>query len=253
MDQDPGIHDLCRAIREARHCTAFTGAGVSTLSGIRDFRGRSGLYKDPRVDQRMFDLDWFRRDPGVYYSAAKDFIYGLDAKEPSIVHACLAGLEARGMLAAVITQNIDMLHQKAGSREVIELHGSLALHACVACGREAGFNEAAAAAKAGRVPRCAACGGALKPGIVFFGECLPERALERARAEALASDLMLVLGTSLQVYPAAAIPELCLEGGGRIVIVNDSGTALDGQAWARFDDLEVVFEALRSELLGGAD
>jgi NAD-dependent deacetylase len=231
-------------IRSARHCVAFTGAGASTLSGIRDFRGKNGLYSDPGVDQRMFDLSWFERDPSIYYSLAKDFIYGLGGKEPSEVHRFLARMETVGAVKAVITQNIDLLHQKAGSARVIELHGSPAVHACPRCGLEKVFDEVAATVKEGKIPRCPGCSLALKPGIVFFGERLPEGAWKRAEGEAEAADLMLVLGTSLQVSPAASIPDICIRSGGKVVIVNDSATRLDPAAVLRFPDLGSLFGSL---------
>lgn len=246
--QDDAIGKLFALLTSARHCVAFTGAGISTLSGIRDFRGKNGLYKSVDAD-RMFDIDIFRRDPSVYYGMAKDFIYGLDAKQPSVVHRVLAELERRKIVHAVITQNIDLLHQKAGSKKVIELHGSPATHVCLSCGFRTGFEEAARAVRAGEMPRCPTCRTALKPEIVFFGESLPEGALEEAATEAREADLMLVLGSSLVVYPAASIPELTLAAGGRIVIVNDAPTHLDGRASLHFDDLESTFSALEP-LLG---
>lgn len=120
-------------IMSARYCVAFTGAGVSTLSGIRDFRGKNGLYRDVDAD-RIFDIDVFYRDPSVYYSMARDFIYTLGEREPSVVHRVLSSLESRGFLKAVITQNIDLLHRKAGSKAVDEIHGSPAVHYCPSCG-----------------------------------------------------------------------------------------------------------------------
>jgi len=239
------IEELRALIGSARHCVAFTGAGVSTLSGIRDFRGKNGLYKT--VDaERMFDIEVFRRDPSVYYGMARDFIYNLDKKEPSVVHRVLAKLEARGFLKAVITQNIDLLHQKAGSMRVLEIHGSPALHRCPSCGKTALFAETAKTVREGGIPRCPACGDAMKPDIVFFGEALPERVFSEAVREARMADLMLVLGSSLVVYPAAGIPELTVESGGTLAIVNDQPTALDGRARLRFDDLGSVFAALEA-------
>jgi NAD-dependent deacetylase len=248
MDGNLGAREaatrLGSMIRSARHCVAFTGAGASTLSGIRDFRGKNGLYSDPSVDQRMFDLSWFERDPSIYYSLSRDFIYGLGDKDPSEVHLFLARMEKLGVLKAIITQNIDLLHQKAGSARVIELHGSPAVHVCPRCGLEKGFEEVAAMVKEGKIPRCPDCSLALKPGIVFFGERLPEAAWKRAEEEAEAADLMLVLGTSLQVYPAASIPDICLRSGGKVAIVNDSATRLDRAAVIRFPDLGSLFGTL---------
>jgi NAD-dependent deacetylase len=243
MKQDRALEDLAALISEADHCVAFTGAGVSTLSGIQDFRGPNGLYKQPNAEA-MFDIGRFRRDPKLYYSMAKDFIYGLDRKKPSTVHLSLAGMERRGLVKAVITQNIDLLHQKAGSLRVIELHGSPKLHRCLRCGWSMEYAEASAIVASGGIPCCADCGKVLKPEIVFFGECLPGKALDEAGGESRAADLMLVLGTSLTVYPAASFPEECLKSGGKIVIVNEMETPLDDRAVLRLRDLGETFEYL---------
>ncbi|MDR0474248.1 MAG: NAD-dependent deacetylase [Treponema sp.] len=235
------VQSLLDKITGASHCAALTGAGVSTLSGIRDFRGKNGLYNDMDAE-KIFDIEYFEQDPSFYYKAAGSFIYNIDEKEPSIVHNALSALEQRGFLKALITQNIDMLHQKAGSSRVIEIHGSPALHYCLRCsGIRMAFEEAAALVNAGGMPCCPKCGKVLKPAITFFGESLPTAALREAVTEAQEADLMLVLGTSLQVQPAASLPMYCLSGGGEIVIVNNMPTPLDTRAALRFSDLEEVF------------
>jgi NAD-dependent deacetylase len=238
------LYDMLLA---SRHCVAFTGAGVSTLSGIRDFRGKNGLYKTPDAD-KIFDIDIFRQDPSFYYKMTKDFIYGLDDKKPSVVHKVLAELEKRGILKAIITQNIDLLHQKAGSRRVIEIHGSPSLHHCPRCAWSMTFSEVAAIVRAGDIPRCKKCDAVLKPDITFFGESLPAEALAEAIEEARSADLLLVLGSTLLVYPAATLPEYTLEHGGRLVIVNDMATHLDAAASLRFSDLGSVFDFLEKKL-----
>lgn len=235
---------LSDMIAAARHCVAFTGAGVSTLSGIRDFRGKNGLYTLPETD-KMFDIDVFRQTPSVYYRLAKEFIYGLQEKKPSIVHQVLAGLESKGILKALITQNIDLLHQKAGSRHVIEVHGSPARHSCTACSYTAAFEDVVAVARTGEVPLCPRCGHALKPNITFFGEALPFDAITEAQKECGKADLLLVLGSSLTVYPAAALPQITLQAEGSIVIVNEQSTYFDGYAALRFTDLQECFESLK--------
>jgi NAD-dependent deacetylase len=236
--------ELYERIRKARYCTALTGAGVSTLSGIRDFRGKNGLYNDGDAE-KIFDIDYFTQDPSYYYRAAGSFIYNIDEKEASIVHKTLGELEKRGFLKALITQNIDLLHQKGGSKKVIEVHGSPRIHYCLRCaGVRMPFEEAAARVKAGELPVCPQCGRVLKPAITFFGESLPADALREAGLEAQRADLMLVLGTSLTVYPAASLPEYTLRNGGEIVIVNNMETPLDRRAVLRFDDLGEVFEEL---------
>jgi NAD-dependent deacetylase len=278
------IAELFTLITNARHCVALTGAGVSTLSGIPDFRGKNGLYtaglpreftdkyppevlslylsglpgepptkfpaaSPPQFSEKVFDIDEFEKDPSYFYKNAGPLVYTVDEKEPSIVHTCLAELERRGFLKAVITQNIDFLHQKAGSRRVIEVHGSPGMHYCLRCaGIRVGYAAAAAAVRAGSMPRCPKCGRVLKPAITFYGESLPLEARREAEGEAQDADLLLILGTSLTVQPAASIPRTTLQRGGRLVIVNDMRTPLDEDAILRFRDLEEVFEGLTLRL-----
>ena len=262
------IDRLFELITRVETCAALTGAGVSTLSGIRDFRGKNGLYRDMDAE-KIFDIEYFNRKPEFYYTAARDFIYNLDEKEASTVHLVLARLEEKGLLRRIITQNIDLLHQKGGSRRVIEIHGSPSVHYCRRCSdlsrvedmaasKPAGgmgsadlmpFEEAAEIVRRGELPRCGICGNVLKPAITFFGEALPVRAFRDAEQLAREADLLLVLGTSLTVYPAAAVPEITLRaGGGKIVIVNDMETSLDRHAELVFDDLQTVFAALDKRL-----
>jgi len=237
------INELYRLLTSSKHCVAFTGAGISTLSGIQDFRGKNGLYKKPNTEL-MFDINAFMTDPSIYYSMARDYIYDIDSKEPSVVHRVLAQLERLNILHAIITQNIDLLHQKAGSEKVIEIHGSPAIHSCPSCKWQTGFYDILDTVKSGGMPHCPNCGAVLKPNIVFFGESLPEFAIDSAISESSKSDLMLVLGSSLVVYPAASLPEYTLNSGGQIVIVNDMPTHLDKQAALHFDDLELTFSGL---------
>ena len=239
------------AAASAKSVAAMTGAGVSTLCGIPDFRGPQGLYKNPDAE-RIFDIDWFDRDPSVYYRGCRDLVYGLGRFEPGPVHRALKLLETAGMLDGVITQNIDMLHQKAGSARVFEVHGSPAVHRCRRCGDAKTFDEISAmiAANGGLVrlgdpyvPRCR-CGGAYKPDITFFGEMLPEEAFANAQQLAAGADVMLVLGTSLTVFPAAGLPRLALQRGGKIFIVNGQPTPLDAFAAATCPSLESFAEAI---------
>jgi NAD-dependent deacetylase len=240
------IRELYEKIKAAKHCVALTGAGISTLSGIPDFRGKGGVYTLGNEDyNRMFDLDVFYEDPSVYYRNAKDFIYGLDEKEPSVVHLTLARLEQRGLLKAIITQNIDLLHQKGGTTKVIEVHGSARFHYCLRCaGIRMPFEEAAAIVKRGEMPKCPHCGRVLKPAITFFGESLPFDAITRAEKEASEADLMLILGSSLSVYPAAGLPQYTLRHGGELVIVNNQPTGLERNAALCYTDLGETFSGL---------
>jgi NAD-dependent deacetylase len=240
------VEELYDKIKEAKHCVALTGAGISTLSGIRDFRGKGGIYTLGNAEyNRMFDLDLFEQDPSVYYRNAKEFIYALDEKDASIVHFVCAKLEKAGLLKAIITQNIDMLHQKGGAKHVIEVHGSATYHYCLRCpGVRVGFDEVREVVQNGGMPKCPKCGRVLKPAITFFGEMLPELAIREATKEAQDADLMLILGTSLTVWPAAGIPEYVIRNGGELVIVNNQPTSLDRHACMHFDDLEETFTAL---------
>ncbi|MDR2149894.1 MAG: NAD-dependent protein deacylase [Spirochaetaceae bacterium] len=230
-------------IRSSRHCVALTGAGVSTLSGIPDFRGKNGIYKQAEAE-KLFDIEYFDTDPSFYYQAAREFIYNLDEKKPSLVHNALSLLEEQGLVKALITQNIDFLHQRAGSKKVIEVHGSPSRHYCRRCGyTNDDFAGIAALVKAGSLPLCKNCSAVLKPSITFFGESLPQKALHEAQQEAKKADFMLVLGTSLTVYPAAALPQITLQEGGEIAIINAGATSLDRYAAFRFDDL-AIFSSL---------
>lgn len=247
MGPDPML--LLSAITEARSVVAFTGAGVSTISGIPDFRGKNGLYS--KVDaERIFDIDQFRIDPGFYYHHTADLIYDLEARRPSVVHRVLAKLEAAGYLEGVITQNIDLLHTRAGSRNVAEIHGSPRAHRCLGCGLPSPlpFEEVCGIVRSGGLPRCETCGSVLKPDITFFGEALPPAAFGAARALARGADLLLVLGSSLVVYPAASLPELALDRGAALVIVNNQETHLDRRASLRYYDLEILFDYLEERL-----
>jgi NAD-dependent deacetylase len=259
------VEKLFALISSARYFVTLTGAGVSTLSGIRDFRGKNGLYNDFDAE-KIFDIDYFHRDPSFYYKASADFIYNVNEREPSIVHKTLAVLEQKGFLKSLITQNVDLLHQKGGSRRVIEIHGSPSVHYCLKCSKlskveelagaelpeDAGdllsYDDTAALVKAGELPRCKKCGHVLKPAITFFGEALPARALATAESDAAKADLLLVLGTTLTVYPAAAIPQITQSHGGKLVIVNNMETSMDPYASLKFEDLGEVFEQLASLL-----
>ena len=236
---------LLDRMAQARRAAALTGAGVSTLCGIPDFRGPQGLYKQAGAE-RIFDIDWFKRDPSIYYRGCRELIYGLRKLEAGPVHHALAKLEREGRLRGIITQNIDMLHQRAGSRKVIEIHGSPLLHRCMDCGGEADFDAICEQVARETVARCERCGGTYKPDITFFGEALPEEAMAEAVELAREADLMLVLGSSLTVQPAALLPLYTLQAGGEVVIINAQPTPLDGLATLCYPDLAAFAEAVLS-------
>jgi NAD-dependent deacetylase len=195
-------------------CVALTGAGISAESGIPTFRDKGGLWDkfDPAV---YASIEVFREDPSKYWSIRGEFIRRYDDYRPNSGHTALVELEAQGFLAHVITQNIDGLHKKAGSRNVTELHGSLREIFCTGCGRE----YRAPHVPEGPAPRCG-CGGVLKPNTVLFGEPLPPEALETAIAQARACRSMLLIGTSAVVQPAASLPFLARDRGAKVIEVN---------------------------------
>jgi len=238
---------LVDLLKESKYVVVFTGAGISTLSGIKDFRGKDGLYKQKNAD-KIFDIDWFYRDPSIYYTSAKDFLYNMEDVSPSIVHLELARLEEKGIVKAVITQNIDVLHQKAGSKKVLELHGSLGTHRCTKCDAVLTFDEVVEIVNKDQVPYCSRCNAVFKPDVVFFGESLPMDVLSDARKEASKADLMLVLGSTLVVNPAATIPAFTLQNGGKIVIVNNMETYLNDRAVLVYEDLAEVFNYVSENL-----
>jgi NAD-dependent deacetylase len=219
------------AVAGARRLVAFTGAGASTESGLPDFRSPGGLWSsiDPtKVASRSAAL----RDPARFYDFYRARLEMLARAEPNAVHVALARLEHSGRLGAVITQNVDGLHQRAGSRRVIELHGNLREAACLACGRVAPIAQVRDALGAGSLPRCGACGGLLKPNVVLFEELLPMAAWQAAIEAVRACDVLLIIGSSLLVTPAAHVPSEALQGGARLIIVNREATPYDADAAA---------------------
>ena len=235
---------LMEAIAAARRPAFFTGAGVSTLCGIPDFRGPDGVYRDPDA-ARMFEIDLFDDDPSFFYRHAESLVYGGGEIEPGPVHRALVSLQKAGLCAGVVTQNVDGLHERAGSSPVFAVHGTPAVHHCRTCGDAKTFDEIVAmrGGVPGAVPHCKICGGVYKPDITFFGEALPEDAFRGAAALCAEADLVVVLGSSLVVQPAASLPLATLRAGGRLAIVNRGGTPLDRFAFFRADDLAAFAEA----------
>jgi NAD-dependent deacetylase len=231
MPDPHSIGRVAELLFSARHAVAFTGAGVSTPSGIPDFRSPdSGLWTtaDPMV---VASIGTFRAEPRVFYEWMQPTARLFAEAEPNPAHHALAELEQMGLLKAVITQNIDDLHQKAGSRRVLELHGHLREAMCMDCRRvvpTAGrFEECMLA---GVVPHCEFCGGALKPQAVFMGESLPAEVFLDAQMECQTCDLMLVVGSSLTVVPAANLPVMAHRLGAVLVIINYRHTPADDMA-----------------------
>ena len=220
----------------------MTGAGISAESGIPTFRGDGGLWKD--FDPiKVASIESFMADPGAYWSVGRERGAALLAAQPNPGHYALAGLEEAGRLAAVITQNTDGLHQDAGTRRVIELHGSSRMVECLDCGTRESRRDVQHRLNFQMPPRCRICGGPfLKPTVVLFGESMPEAAVAEARELASNADVMLVVGSSLAVFPAADIPVIAHRAGAALVIVNAEPTPLDGVA-------EVVIHGRSGEVL----
>jgi NAD-dependent deacetylase len=243
VDYAGEISSAAKLLRESRYAVALTGAGVSTPSGIPDFRSPgSGLWE--RVNPMIVaSLYTFRVRPKAFYDWVRPLAKKLVEAEPNPAHIALADLEAGGQLQAVVTQNIDGLHQKAGSREVLELHGHVREATCTRCYQivsTGNFLEGFLAS--GDIPRCSECGGVMKPNVVLFGEQLPVGAFNAARAHARRADLLLVAGSHLDVMPASQLPLLVHEDGGRIIVVNLTPTYIDRVA-------EVVIHADVAEVL----
>jgi len=226
----------------SRTAVALTGAGISAESGIPTFRGQDGLWRkfDP---VKVSSIDAFLEDPATYWTAARDRGNIALAARPNPGHAALATMEGAGRLVAVITQNTDGLHQAAGSKRVIELHGSGRTVECLHCGRREPRSEVQARLDVEMPPRCRGCGGSLlKPTVVLFGEPMPVAATQEAFALAEHADVILVVGTSLVVYPAADLPLAAVRSGARMIVVNAEPTPFDRLA-------EVVIHGRSGEVL----
>jgi NAD-dependent protein deacetylase/lipoamidase len=240
-----GVATLAELLRGARSTVALTGAGVSVPSGIPDFRSPgTGLWE--KVDpMEVAHISVFEADPARFWRYYRPRFQALGDVRPNAAHAALAELERRGLLAGVITQNIDRLHRAAGSREVVEVHGSIETSSCVKCGASFELERVEALFDAAGVAICAECGGAVKPDVVLFGELLPEAAMARAQELAETAELMLCVGSSLAVYPVAGLPELTLAGGGRLAIVTQGPTPYDEVAAVKLDgEVDEELEAL---------
>ena len=242
------VEALARLVRGAGSVVALTGAGISVPSGIPDFRSPgTGIWED--VDpMEVAHIDAWRADPERFWSFYGDRFQTLGDKQPNGAHRALVELERRGLLDAVITQNIDMLHRKAGTRELVEVHGSIASCVCLSCGERPELADVLERLRNATVPLCD-CGRPLKPDVVLFGEFLAEDALGRATALAEGADLLLCVGSSLEVHPVAQLPAVTLSRGGAVAIVTRGMTPYDARAEVRLDgDVEAELAALVAAL-----
>jgi NAD-dependent deacetylase len=233
------LERLAELVRERQPCVVLTGAGISTESGIPDFRSSEGVWAqyDPA---EVAHIDALRRDPARMWEFYALRVGRLEQAEPNDGHRALAELEERGWIRAVVTQNVDGLHQRAGSHDVVEVHGSLREAECVHCGVRTAMADAVELLP---LPACPECGEVLKPAVVMFGELLPAEAMERAQRLAREAGLLLVVGSSLEVHPVASLPGETLAAGGTLAIVNRGATPWDARA-------ELVLDAAAGETLG---
>ena len=224
------IIEAAETIASAGRIAALTGAGISVESGIPPFRGAGGLWE--KIDPMEYaHIDAFRRDPQkVWQVLIKGMKEVLDRARPNNAHIGLARLEQIGKLDTLITQNVDGLHQAAGSKQVVEFHGNFAWQQCVQCGQRIETHQLVLEC----IPPLCACGGVYRPECVFFGEMIPQTALTRSQAAAVACDVMLVVGTSATVHPAAAIPEVAKHYGAVVIEINPETTPLTGRVSDHF-------------------
>jgi NAD-dependent deacetylase len=225
------IERLVELVATRRACVVLTGAGISTESGIPDFRSASGIWAqyDP---MEVATIDAFLADPAKVWEFYALRIDVVGNAEPNDGHRALADLERRGWVDGVITQNIDRLHARAGSRNVIEVHGSIGMSSCLDCGTVVPFAEVVELLP---LPRCPNCGRVLKPDVVMFGELLPAAAIDAAVQLATGAGVLLVVGSSLEFYPVATLPLETLAAGGALAIVNRGPTQFDAQASVTID------------------
>lgn len=239
MTDKDSLHKL---LSESNYLVAFTGAGISAESGIPTYRGDNGVWNkyDPN---KYANIDNFFREPEYYWSFFKEVRYPVLKKaKPNKAHDALAKLEEKGKLKAVITQNIDGLHQLAGSERVLELHGNTRSISCIDCKKSYSLDEIFNQLKKELTPKCSSCKGTLKPEVVFFGESLPLATLEEAMKITNECDLFLTIGSSLVVQPAASLPIMAKENGSKLIIINKDPTPLDSIA-------DMVFHSSASEVL----
>jgi NAD-dependent deacetylase len=248
-----GAASLAALIRESERAVVFTGAGISVPSGIPDFRSPgTGMWEgvDP---MEVAHVDAWRRDPDRFWTFYGERFAKLVDKRPNRAHEVVAGLERDGRVRAVVTQNIDRLHRAAGSERLLEIHGSIESSVCPQCGGRTGIEQVVALLESGDgAPECPACIAPLKPDVVLFGELLPADVMAEAERLAAEADLMLCIGSSLTVHPAAGLPQLTLRSGGRLAIVTEGETPLDDAAAVKLTgDVVAELEAVAGALADG--
>ena len=233
-------------IKNCANMCIITGAGISTASGIPDFRGKNGIYTES--SENVFDLESFKKNPENFYRFAKKFLNTLKNSRPNSAHLLIKELEDLGKVNYIITQNIDSLHEKAGSKRLIEVHGNFKTFTCINCGNSIPFQEVFQTIAKGEIPHCPKCGGVLKPNLIFFGEKIDINIINKIKNIASQSEYCVVFGSSLIVHPIASIPECTLNNNGRLILVNKGITPYDEYAFKKF---EVDIEEFSSEVLKG--
>jgi NAD-dependent deacetylase len=237
-------------IREAHSALVLTGAGVSVPSGIPDFRTPGKGIWEKVNPMEVAHIDAFRRQPDRFWQFYGERFASLVDKQPNDAHLAIAELERRGLIRGVVTQNVDRLHRRAGSSNVIEVHGSIEWSVCPECGGRVSLERVLEVmAEHPGAPECTACIAPLKPDVVLFGEMLPEDAISDAYALAAEADLIVCVGSSLEVFPVASLPGVTRDGGGRIALITQGPTPYDGDAAVKLDgdvvqELAAVMAAL---------
>jgi NAD-dependent deacetylase len=241
---------LAEMLREAQSALVLTGAGVSVPSGIPDFRSPGKGIWEKVNPMEVAHIDAFRREPDRFWQFYGERFASLVDREPNPAHLAIAELERRGLIRGVVTQNVDRLHRRAGSRNVIEVHGSIEWSVCPECGGRVSLERVLEVlAEHPGAPECTACIAPLKPDVVLFGEMLPEDAISDAYALAAEADLIVCVGSSLEVFPVASLPGVTRDGGGRIALITQGPTPYDGDAAVKLDgdvveELAAVMAAL---------
>jgi NAD-dependent deacetylase len=230
----PDVSRLAELFRARGPAVVLTGAGVSTESGIPDFRSPTGIWA--KYDPAEYaTIEAFRADPVKVWSFYSLRLRVLVEAEPNDGHQAIAELERAGHVSAVVTQNIDGLHQRAGARDVTEVHGSIRSSTCLACGASYSLAELLALLEEAESPACTDCGAIVKPDVVMFGELMPQAAIDRAYELARSTGLMLVVGSALEVWPVSQLPEETRSNGGEVAIVNKGPTSYDDRAAVKCD------------------
>jgi NAD-dependent deacetylase len=240
------IQNAAYIISSSQRIAILSGAGISTSAGIPDFRGPNGLYSRKDIPaELLFDIGYFRKDPSLFYHHIYPLWKSFRSADPTKAHYYLADLEKKGKIAGIITQNIDALHEKAGSVSVIPIHGDFDTFICISCGeRSTAIDMIFNKVENGEIPKCLRCGNTIKPSVVFFGEAV--NGFDKAEAVIRSADCIIIIGSSLNVYPAATLPKV-RSAGSKLIIINKGETYLDGNADCVIDDdIDTAVESIKN-------